>query len=106
MLDALRRRADTHTSSGQLHQSAAERASFLGLPPPYGGLFLPAAANDTNAPSMVHTERGFLNCFFWCGQTGLPDDGKLEEEEEDLAVGMPDVSPLSIFGCLLCVGVY
>lgn len=103
MIDALRRRADTHTSSSRLPESDVERASFLGLPRPYGGLFLPATGHDTNAAnasSMVHTERGFLNCFFWCGQTGGPEDGKLEEEEDDLAVGMPDVS-LFLFSVLL-----
>lgn len=36
-------------------------------------------------------QRGFLNCFFWCGgpSGNVVDE---DEDEEGLAVGLPDVS--------------
>ena len=41
---------------------------------------------------MVHASRGFMNCFFWCGQpeATYSDDGL--EDSDDLASGVPDVS--------------
>lgn len=93
MIGALRRRADTHSSSAELRNSA-DRISFLGLPHPYGSLFPSPNPNDQRSVhgSMVHHQRGFMNCFFWCGQTGGPGIDEDEEDEEDLAVVLPDVS--------------
>lgn len=102
MIDALRRRAETHTLSGNIHD-AGESTSFLGLTsPPYGGLFItPTDAIERNKRSCGnmgrtlggHGERGFMNCFFWCAQTGRSDDGDETEDEEDPAVGLTEVSP-------------
>lgn len=85
MIDAVRQRANTHAppARGCLDSPVRNSSSFLGLPPPYGGFLLPNG--------MHQGTKGFLTCFFWCGHTeGM--DSVLEEEEEDLSVGMPDVS--------------
>lgn len=88
MIDALRRRADTHTPApNRLDVPADEQrsSSFLGLPPTYRGFGLPN--------SMHHPTKGLLTCFFWCGHTAEGINEEREEEDaENLSVGMPDVS--------------
>lgn len=90
MIDALRRRADTHTPSNKRQdEEPTERTSFLGLPQPYGGFLLPSRMINSGS-------RGLLTCFFWCGRTeGIEGE---EEEEENLCIGMPDVSDESPVG--------
>lgn len=100
-MGALRRRADTHTSSTQLRH-AGDRSSFLGLPPQYGGLMFDSAAtraaNDDSSNTGMQDadrgymkERGFMNCFFWCGHTEERDEDDEREDLEDVATGLPDV---------------
>lgn len=96
MMGAARRRAETHSSSGQLHE-VPDRSTFLGLPPHYGGLFLstnnaPPAAAAAEERSMAHAPRGFMNCFFWCGQPEAAYSDDDLEDSDDLASGVPDVS--------------
>lgn len=79
MIDALRRRADTHASSNRLDEPP-ERPSFLGLPPPYGGCLFPNGMQST---------KGIMTCFFWCGHTGLEGE---RDDSDDLTIGLPDVS--------------
>lgn len=90
MIDAARHRANTSAPPNRGCLDSPSRSnnpsSFLGLPPPYGGFMLPN--------SMHPSTKGFLTCFFWCGHTEEADSEM--EEEEDLSVGMPDVSLLTI----------
>lgn len=82
MIDALRRRADTHAASNRLDEPG-ERSSFLGLAPSNGGSLFPNSMHSAN--------KGIMTCFFWCGRTeGLDGD---REDADDLVVGLPDVSP-------------
>lgn len=97
MIDAMRRRADTHSSSSRLNETPnrAPFLRFLSPIPPSEGVFPPP--NPPSQSKNVHAQRGFLNCFFWCGQPSARTFHEEEEddEDEDVAVGLPDVSVLS-----------
>ena len=100
MIDAWRHRAETHVSSSRLIETE-ERSFFLALPPEHDALFTPTNGVKRNTSKCWnmgtalpggHGERGFMDCFFWCAQTGGPDDDGDQEDEEDPAVSLPDVS--------------
>lgn len=96
MKSALRRRADTHHASERLHEPlpCGDGSSFLGLGTgtTWAGFLLRDQMEQAQPQPL---QRGFLNCFFWCGgPSGHPVvEDEDPEDEEDLAVGLPDVSP-------------
>lgn len=112
----MRRRADTHHASERLHEPlpCGDGSTFLGLGTAgttWAGFLLPDQMMQ-QAPQQPPQplQRGFLNCFFWCGGpsgNNLVSEDEDLEGDEDLAVGLPDVSRSSSFvvacgGVLIC----
>lgn len=95
-MGAMRRRAETHHASERLHEPlpCGDGSTFLGLGTgtTWAGFLLPDQMQQAQQPQPL--QRGFLNCFFWCGGPSSNVVGEDEdlEDEEDLAVGLPDVS--------------
>lgn len=93
MLGTMRRRAETHHTPSDEPLPCGDVSNFLGLGAGtgWGGLILPLSQQ---APQPLPFQRGFLNCFFWCGgpSSNIVDDDEDLGGEEDLAVGLPDVS--------------
>ena len=92
MLGTVRRRADTHHAPSGEPLACGDGSTFLGLGagPSWAGFMLPQQQQQQPQPF----QRGFLNCFFWCGgpSGNIVDEEEDLEGEEGLAVGLPDVS--------------
>lgn len=93
MLGTMRRRAETHHSPSDETLPCGVGSNFLGLGggTSWTGFMLPQQPPQQPQPF----QRGFLNCFFWCGgpSGNIVDEDEELGDEEDLAVGLPDVSP-------------
>lgn len=92
MLGTMRRRAETHHVASDERLRCGDGSNFLGLSggASWAGFMLPQQPQQQPQPF----QRGFLNCFFWCGG---PSGNIVDEDEElgdveDLAVGLPAVS--------------
>lgn len=94
MLGTMRRRAETHHTPSDETLPCGDGSNFLGLGggTSWAGMMLPQQQQHQPQPF----QRGFLNCFFWCGgpSGNIVDEDEDLEDEEDLAVGLPDVSTL------------
>ncbi|CAM9560483.1 unnamed protein product, partial [Hapterophycus canaliculatus] len=91
MIDAMRRRADTHHTRSE-EPIPCRDATFLGLGGnSWAGLMVQQQMQQQQQP-LQPFQRGFLNCFFWCGgpSGNIVDEEEEEEDEEDIAVGLPD----------------
>ncbi|CAM9215407.1 unnamed protein product [Ectocarpus sp. 4 AP-2014] len=100
MIDAMRRRAETHHV--QSEEPFARAETFLGfggngnwgggsasvLEPPQ---FRQQQQQQHQQPLPLQ-QRGFLNCFFWCGgpSGNIAEDEDGQEDEEDPTLGLPD----------------
>lgn len=96
MLGTMRRRADTHHTPSDETLPCGDGSNFLGLGgggTSWTGFMLPQQPQQQQPQPF---QRGFLNCFFWCGgpSGNIVDEDEELGDEEDLAVGLPDVSPL------------
>lgn len=104
MLGTMRRRAETHHTPSDETLPCGDGSNFLGLGggANWTGFMLPQHQHQHQHQPMPF-QRGFLNCFFWCGGPSgnvVDEDEELGDEEEDLAVGLPDVSVFLVV--LLC----
>lgn len=100
MLGTMRRRAETHHSPSDETLPCGVGSNFLGLGggTSWTGFMLPQQPPQQPQPF----QRGFLNCFFWCGgpSGNIVDEDEELGDEEDLAVGLPDVSPCDTYSLI------
>lgn len=104
MIDAMRRRAETHHVQSEEPFAGAETFLGFGGNGTWGGAaaavlepqqqFRQQQQQQQHQQPLPLQQRGFLNCFFWCGgpSGNIAEDEDGEEDEEDPTMGLSDVS--------------